>query len=228
MALLDDGDFVRLRSLAFSSVLDLAAVRGFLGAVFSPAAEGERVRHGGKAAKAKAAKAAALAAKAGGSGKGRKRKAATPEAEEAEEADGPEEAAGGAIVEEATEAAAAKASGSQQQQHQAEVAVAAAEASSSQQQQEEAAGNPSAGAGAGEAAALAPRRFGVLAAKQLASELDMREDSMEAVLSYLEADEQPCLRMLPTTALSVKVSFYAAAAEQLALQYPVVRVSEGG
>jgi ATP-dependent DNA helicase Q4 len=46
---------------------------------------------------------------------------------------------------------------------------------------------------------------------------------MEAVLSYLEADDAPCLRMLPATALSVKVSFYSAAPETLAPQYPVVQ-----
>ena len=72
----------------------------------------------------------------------------------------------------------------------------------------------------------AARRFGVLAVRKLAAELDMREDSMETVLSYLEADDCPCLRMLPTAALSVKVSFYAAGPEQLALQYPVVKVRE--
>lgn len=105
VALLDDADFVRLRSLAFSGVLDLAAVRGFLEAVFSPVAEGEqRRRQGGKKAAAAAAKKAAVAKKgaaaaaacSAGKGRGRKRKAAMDagsEEEEGEEEEDGEKAA---------------------------------------------------------------------------------------------------------------------------------------
>lgn len=199
MALLDDSDFVRLRSLAFSSVLDLAAVRGFLQAVFSPAAEGQAVPRRGKAA-AKAKGKAAKGKAGGGAGgqRGRKRKLAAEEEDAEEERE-------------------VEAEGSDDEEAEAETAAAAGEAGASQEQEPE----------AGVEAPAPPRRFGVLAVKKLAAELDMREDSMEAVLSYLEAAAAPCLRMLPTTALSVKVSFYAAAAEALAAQYPVVRVRRG-
>lgn len=208
MALLDDGDFTRLRSLAFSGVLDLPAVRGFLAAVFSPAAEGERTRR--RSAKGKAAAAAAeAAAPAGASSRGHKRKG-----EAAEMAVG----GGGRSSRRkgATETNEAAAAGSPTKLAAAE-AVAATESAAVGSDGE---------AGVVAEAAQQPerRRFGVLAVRSLADELDMREESMETVLSYLEAEEAPCLRMLPTAALSVKVSFYAAKPEALAEQHAVVQV----
>lgn len=201
IALVDDADFLRLRSLAFSGVLDLAAVRAFLQAVFSPAAEGQRSRRGGK-----------IAAWPAGS-HAKKRKAAASVAPTAADED---------------DAQPKEVAASQQQQQQragctdAEIAAAGPETSAAAGQQDvvcagaQQRGDDSAvasaeqdceaGTDAGAAAAVVPRRFGVLAVRQLAAELDMREDSMEAVLSYLEADEAPCLRMLPATALFVKVS----------------------
>lgn len=216
MALLDDSDFTRLRSLAFSGVLDLPAVRGFLAAVFSPAAEGERTRRRGANGKAKAADAgepAAVGAAAGGTSRGRKRKGEAAE---------PVGAGGGR---------------SSRRKGTAEASEAGPTDSLSEAAHEEAgagAGAASAGSDgeAGGAAEAAPqpqrRRFGVLAVKKLADELDMREEGMETVLSYLEAEEAPCLRMLPTAALSVRVSFYAAAPEALAQQHPVVQVGGVG
>ena len=193
MALLDDSDFVRLRSLAFSGVLDLPAVRGFLEAVFSPVAEGE------KRSRAGARKPATAAAAAAG-GRGRKRKAAAADADAPAEED-------------------------REVDNAASVSAAAADEPSSEPQPEQQALVAGAeGQQPGKGAEPAARRFGVLAVRRLSAELDMREDSMETVLSYLEADDCPCLRMLPTAALSVKVSFYAASPEQLALQYPVVKV----
>ena len=241
VALLDDGDFVRLRSLAFSSVLDLAAVRAFLAAVFSPAAEGQRVRRGGKVGKAAGKSAAA-------GGRSRKRKAATAAA--GMEDGGSDHEAAASDDKEGVQAAAAaptasrRRRGRQQKQQQQEAGEGAAEeeqpATEEEERQQPASGDAEQQheAGSGEAAAAegeeasagagARRRFGVLAVRQLAAELDMREDSMEAVLSYLEADDAPCLRMLPATALSVKVSFYAAAPEALAAQHPVVQVRPAG
>ena len=73
------------------------------------------------------------------------------------------------------------------------------------------------------AAVLEKRRFGVLNSRKLATEVDMQEESIEAVLGYLEADEEPYLRVLPKVANSTKISFYAASAEQMAQQYPVVQ-----
>lgn len=67
------------------------------------------------------------------------------------------------------------------------------------------------------------RRFGALYCRKLAAELDMQEESIEAVLGYLEADEAPYLRVLPKGALSVKVSFYSTPAEQMAEEHAVVR-----
>ena len=214
VALVDDADFVRLRSLAFSSVLDLAAVRAFLQAVFSPAAEGQRVRRSKAAAKP-------------AGGRGRKRKAAAPAAPAtmADEEDS-----------QPAEQAAQQQQQQQQQQQRDRSSSQAAPAPARRQDSHNTAGAPAGQESdndadavlAGAAAAASLRRFGVLAVRQLAAELDMREDSMEAVLSYLEADDAPCLRMLPTTALSVKVSFYAAAPEALAPQYPVVQVRASG
>lgn len=66
------------------------------------------------------------------------------------------------------------------------------------------------------------RHFGVLPCKKLAAEVDMQEESIEAVLGYLEADDQPLLRVLPKAGLTVKVSFYAAAAETLIDEHPIV------
>ena len=224
VALVDDADFVRLRSLAFSGVLDLDAVRAFLQAVFSPSAEGQRKRRGGKAATQPAGS------------RGRKRKAAAPAALAAtsDEDDGQQGEAAASQQQQQQQ---------QQQQHRSTDGDAAAEGpaapAAAGQQDGVCAGtqqhsSDSTGASAGQegedgtdaaaAAAAVPRRFGVLAVRQLAAELDMREDSMEAVLSYLEADDAPCLRMLPATALSVKVSFYAATPEALAQQHPVVQV----
>ncbi|KAL4428000.1 hypothetical protein ABPG75_002089 [Micractinium tetrahymenae] len=207
VAMLDDGDFTRLRSLAYSGVLDLPAVRDFLAAVFSPAAEGERISR--RSAKDKAAAAAKPAATAAGSrSKGRKRKG------------------------EAAEAVAADSRRSSRRKGPAEAAEAAqagqeddlGAAAESEAEAEAAAGSDGeAGAAAEAEAQPVRRRFGVLAVKKLADELDMREESMETVLSYLEAEEAPCLRMLPTAALSVKVSFYAAAPEALAGHHPVVQ-----
>lgn len=162
MALLDDADFLRLRSLACSGVLDLQAVHGFLLAVFSPAAEGER----------------SCGAKAG---RRRKCAAATKEA-------------GGT-------------------------------SSTLCEEEDNGALQTDVGSAMELDGARAPlRRFGVLALKKLAAELDMREESMESVLSYLEAESHPSLRMLPSAPLSVKVLFYAATPEQLASQHPVVQV----
>ncbi len=220
MALLDDADFVRLRSLAFSGVLDLAAVRAFLQAVFSPAAEGQRVRRSGKSA----------AQPAGG--RSRKRKAAAALAAPASGMDGEDLQLAGASQQLQEGEEEEEQQQQQQQQQQDDSGREAQETCAPVGQRQsshdaEAAAGQDAGSGADAevaGAAAAPRRFGVLAVRQLAAELDMREDSMEAVLSYLEADDAPCLRMLPATALSVKVSFYAAAPEALASQYPVVQV----
>jgi ATP-dependent DNA helicase Q4 len=66
------------------------------------------------------------------------------------------------------------------------------------------------------------RRFGVLNSRKLATEVDMQEESIEAMLGYLEADEEPYLRVLPKVANTAKISFYAAPAEQMAQQYPIV------
>ena len=67
------------------------------------------------------------------------------------------------------------------------------------------------------------RRFGSLNSKKLGAEIDMQEESIEAVLGYLEADETPHVKVLPKGALSVKVSFYSKAAEEMAEEHPVVR-----
>jgi ATP-dependent DNA helicase Q4 len=208
VALLDDADFVRLRSLAFSSVLDRQAVQGLLEAVFSPAALGEQ-RQGRGGAGRKISSRPTTRGK-----KSVKRKAVEPadsEAGEAEEqADGLDE--------------------SRLQEEPAGSGGAATVAAPSQGDEAAPASNLDGTAGRSEADGCAAlphhsRRFGVLAIKKLAAELDMREESMESVLSYLEAGAQPCLRTLPPCALTVKVSFYAVPAEQLAQQHPVVQVS---
>ena len=189
VALLDDADFVRLRSLAFSDVLDFEAVRGFLAAVFSPAAEGERRRK----QRGQGDTEAETAAKRGTTG--RKRKAAEEVASDSD---------------------------AENQEQTAE--VQRTDHCKMHREQDGAALKGKATALPKPHAPEPRRRFGVLAVKKLATELDMREESMESVLSFLEADDQPCVRLLAATALSVKVSFYAVAAEQLALQYPAVQV----
>jgi ATP-dependent DNA helicase Q4 len=50
----------------------------------------------------------------------------------------------------------------------------------------------------------------------------MQEESIEAILGYLEADEQPYLRVLPKVANTAKISFYAAPADQMAQEYSIV------
>lgn len=192
VALLDDSDFVRLRSLAFSSVLDQAAVGAFLDAIFSPAAEGHRPPR--KNAKASAAPLAAAASSRGGA-RGKKRKAAADVSQ--------------GSTEDATAASGAGMGVTEQQPVSCGAVLELGQ---------EDAGTEVAGG------AVARRRFGVLAVRKLAAELDMREESMESVLSFLEADACPCLRMLPAAALSVKVSFYSAAPADLVDQYPVVQV----
>ncbi|KAI3428841.1 hypothetical protein D9Q98_007658 [Chlorella vulgaris] len=191
VALLDDSDFVRLRSLAFSSVLDQAAVGAFLDAIFSPAAEGHRPPR--KNAKASAAPLAAAASSRGGA-RGKKRKAAADVSQ--------------GSTEDATAASGAGMGVTEQQPVSCGAVLELGQ---------EDAGTEVAGG------AVARRRFGVLAVRKLAAELDMREESMESVLSFLEADACPCLRMLPAAALSVKVSFYSAAPADLVDQYPVVQ-----
>jgi ATP-dependent DNA helicase Q4 len=62
----------------------------------------------------------------------------------------------------------------------------------------------------------------VLPARRLAVELDMQLDSIDAALSYLEADARPALRTLPAVAAGAKVCFYAAPAEEMAAAHPVV------
>lgn len=216
VALLDDGDFTRLRSLACSGVLDLPAVRGFLAAVFSPAAEGERTCRGsakGRAAAAAAAFEPTDAAACGKSSRGRKRKGDVADAAAAEGVRSSRRkrgagASGGASDEGPDEAAQA----------------AAAEGTAAAGGSGEAETKADADAAAEAEAEPRRRRFGVLAVKRLADELDMREEGMETVLSYLEAEEAPCLRMLPTAALSVKVSFYAAAPEVLAQRHAAAQV----
>jgi len=74
------------------------------------------------------------------------------------------------------------------------------------------------GAGAG-----GRRRFGLLPCKKVAGEVDMLEESIEAVLGYLEAEDEPLVRVLPKAAVTVKVSFYAVAAEDLADEHQAVR-----
>lgn len=66
------------------------------------------------------------------------------------------------------------------------------------------------------------RHFGILPYKKLSVEMDMQEESFEAVLGYLEADEDPYVRVLPPTAVTVKVSFYATSAEEMAEAHPIV------
>ena len=178
VALLDDGDFTKLRSLAYrsvcgwggcgrgfgwrgwredcmwrahpssvcavnpltllcSGVLDLPAVHRFLEAVFSPAAEGERVPRGrkpGSKAGGKAAASKAAGGRATGGKRGRKRKVDSEEDVEGEQAPGAEE----------------------------------------QGEEQQAGGEPSAGGDA--PLAERRRRFGVLALRKLAAELDMREE----------------------------------------------------
>ena len=181
-AFLDDSDFVKLRSLAFSGVLDLDSIRGFLQAVFAPtdqwggaprSSSSSRKRAEGRAAGERQPKLPRSSAAGGGKAHGNDSK------------------------------------------------------KKMEQQQSEAA-NHAAAPGAQECPAQqgpAERRFGVLPSAKLSGDLDMREESMEAILSYLQADTGGYLRMLPSCALSVKVSFYAAKPEQLAEQYPVVQVS---
>lgn len=47
---------------------------------------------------------------------------------------------------------------------------------------------------------------------------------MWQLLMWLQADDSNWVRMLPATAVSVRVSFYAATAQQLAPAHPVVQV----
>jgi hypothetical protein len=81
------------------------------------------------------------------------------------------------------------------------------------------------GAAAAAAAATAANAkcYGVLPSRKLSAEIDMPEDSIEAVLSYLEANDPCHLRVLPKTSVSAKVSFYAATPEALAEEHPIVR-----
>ena len=139
-AFLDDRDFVRLRSLAYSGTLDGEAVRGFLEEVFAPeAAPGPK-----RAAARKPRKKAGI-----------KRKAAA--AVEEEEEEGEDEEAAGVADEEGL-------------------------------QQEPPSGDAGRSGGEAEASAGEARmRFQVLPLQKLAAILDMREDSMDTALSYLEA-----------------------------------------
>ena len=171
VAFLDDADLVRLRSLAFGSVLDLPTVRGFLGAVFTAAPDHAAAKPPTKRASGK-----------------RKARGSSDD--------------GGSVAGE----------------HKVDAGTPAEQAS--------AAAGATAGTDEAPPSADSRRRFGVLPSRKMAAELDMREESMEAVLSYMEADADPCLRMLPATALSVRVCFYAATAEELAQTYPVVQVGE--
>lgn len=67
------------------------------------------------------------------------------------------------------------------------------------------------------------KNYGALDCKKLAAEVDMQEDSIEALLGYLEADERPFLRVLPAVALTTKVSFYASTPEDMMDEYPIVK-----
>ena len=64
--------------------------------------------------------------------------------------------------------------------------------------------------------------YGVLPLKKLSTELDVQEDTIEGVLSYLEAHEHRLIRLFPPTALAVKVSFYSTPAEEMAQDCDIV------
>eukprot|EP00887_Chlorella_sp_A99_P001903 scaffold18.g1903.t1 len=225
-AFLDDADFARLRSLAFSAAVDLAAVRGFLGAVFAPALA---VAGGGAPAGAKARGRKRAGAGAGRAG-ARKRKAAALAVESDGEGGG---SGGGGSAQQAPPGSQQAAAAAAQ-----ETVPAMARQQQQLQQQEEEGQSPEQEQGEGPAdepptrgpgqeataAAAEPARrcFGVLPSAKLSTELDLKEEAMETILSYLQADTAGYLRMLPSCSLSVKVSFYAAPPEELQEQYPAV------
>jgi len=70
------------------------------------------------------------------------------------------------------------------------------------------------------------RTFGVLSLSKIAAELDIQPDTIEAVLSYLDAastsDADRLLQLMPSVAVAAKVSFYAATPQQLAISHPIV------
>ncbi|KAL3136692.1 hypothetical protein ABBQ38_15544 [Trebouxia sp. C0009 RCD-2024] len=55
----------------------------------------------------------------------------------------------------------------------------------------------------------------------------MKEEVMETLLSYLEADNDPLIQVLPSTGATVSVSFYETAPEKLVGRHPIVRALLG-
>jgi hypothetical protein len=118
-------------------------------------------------------------------GKGRKRKQPSDAAPPDEDVQPSEEEVAGAakgLVAEAAEVDAAHAA-AEDGESPPETGCSAA---ASDAAEPEAAGEGQEGGGSGQPAPAPPRRFGVLSSRHLSTQLDMREDSMETLLSYLE------------------------------------------
>eukprot|EP00891_Asterochloris_glomerata_P005100 jgi/Astpho2/5100/fgenesh1_pm.00073_%23_4_t len=64
--------------------------------------------------------------------------------------------------------------------------------------------------------------YGTLAISKCAAELDMKEETMETLLSYLEAHDGQLVHMLPSTGVTIQVSFYDKPAEEYADGQPII------
>ena len=59
------------------------------------------------------------------------------------------------------------------------------------------------------------QRYVCIDGKKVSKYIDVPEESIEAILGYLEAAEEPYIRILPKAPIDLKVSFYAVSPEQL-------------
>ncbi|DBA84790.1 TPA: hypothetical protein ACH3X1_016785 [Trebouxia sp. C0004] len=65
--------------------------------------------------------------------------------------------------------------------------------------------------------------YGTVDVARVAEVCDMKQEVMETLLSYLEADSDPLIQVLPTTGVTVSVSFYNTAAGKLAAEHAIIR-----
>ncbi|KAK9804407.1 hypothetical protein WJX72_011416 [[Myrmecia] bisecta] len=66
--------------------------------------------------------------------------------------------------------------------------------------------------------------YGLVPVKEMCRQADMKQEVMETLLSYLEADNEPYVNVLPTVGKSISVAFYKHTPEQLALNHSIVEM----
>lgn len=64
--------------------------------------------------------------------------------------------------------------------------------------------------------------YGILNIAEASADLDMKEESMESILTYLQAETDPHVVVLPTTSAFLTIYFHQTAPEKLAEGHPVI------